>query len=375
MSAQKRGAETKGKGSNKHKRVDSADCCVDEDKESLNVIEDDSGKALVVCDILILNHHLPQRSQGDVEIEEYDGTELDLKNKCISCEKNPDHAEFIPIDEFKLQHLPPTHRDKNLYKLIKSMADLTVRIHVGKVSPYRPMFWPDSDRIYKPPKEDRGKEFTGSGRIVRIEQFKNGVNEEDGGRESDYTKCWCSKCQIPPSNVWWECSVDTATHNVFDGVEAAHTSLRLFFDRESCDKVIIEKVYLIYNRIDDDKCWLQFATCDQSLGNRLENMINRYITIQKKVYEKYKPNRDTDKLTFIVSHPHGCPKKVSIGHWMTREKRDEHDSTVFTYSACTCPGSSGANVHFPGYSGFPEFVHIGVNGLGFNTCGANIADY
>uniref|UniRef100_A0A2C9KY70 Uncharacterized protein n=1 Tax=Biomphalaria glabrata TaxID=6526 RepID=A0A2C9KY70_BIOGL len=46
---------------------------------------------------------------------------------------------------------------------------------------------------------------------------------------------------------------------------------------------------------------------------------------------------------FIVSHPHGYPKKISIGQWKDKihvtPKKNQ-----FTYTASTCPGSSGARV-------------------------------
>ncbi|KAH9508827.1 hypothetical protein Btru_050157 [Bulinus truncatus] len=92
------------------------------------------------------------------------------------------------------------------------------------------------------------------------------------------------------------------------------------------------------------------------------------------VLNKYKKSQHVDKLIFIVSHPHGCSKQVSVGHWL-----DEYNVAFgfdrFTYTTCTCPGSSGAKVHCVGYEGdgvwgFYQYVHSGSLNSKLNYSGA-----
>ena len=44
----------------------------------------------------------------------------------------------------------------------------------------------------------------------------------------------------------------------------------------------------------------------------------------------------------VVSHPHGQPKKITVGKW--RRDVDKEDVFYEEYHAATCPGSSGAPV-------------------------------
>ncbi|KAK6967959.1 hypothetical protein BgiMline_027812 [Biomphalaria glabrata] len=80
-----------------------------------------------------------------------------------------------------------------------------------------------------------------------------------------------------------------------------------------------------------------------------------------KVCEKFKKTCDDHKLTFIVLHPHGFSKQVSIGQWV--EKRQEGHSAYklqFSYTTtCTCSGSSGGpiNIHFAAHITKPQLLY------------------
>lgn len=78
-----------------------------------------------------------------------------------------------------------------------------------------------------------------------------------------------------------------------------------------------------------------------------------------------KDNEPTGKggLMFIISHPHGGYKRVSVGHW--NDKFKVHYGDIFTYTTSTCPGSTGASVYFLGYD---WYVHGGClkSGLNYN---------
>ncbi|XP_055866388.1 uncharacterized protein LOC106077170 [Biomphalaria glabrata] len=308
---------------------------------------------------------------GDHETQESEGGEADLHKYLVGCKKNPGHSQFIPVDTFTLKHLPKGLQVKDLYEHIKVTADLTVRVSVTMSSPDRPKFWPKTTRPYPFSNMSERRNFwTGSGRVRYVNKFQDGVRQDGGFGRTDYTKCWCRKCEgsNSPSNVWWEFQVYTATHVVFDDIEANHTTLRLFYDRDNSPMVSVNKVSVTCVNIEDDWCWLNCVTCDETLGNKLMGMWKHYENVRGKVWNKYLASRSSHKLTFIVSHPHGCSKQVSVGQW--KDRPEVGGSSKFTYTTCTCPGSSGAQVHCLGYKdwAWSDHVHGGSFKSGLNYC-------
>ncbi|KAI8780340.1 hypothetical protein BgiBS90_019534, partial [Biomphalaria glabrata] len=311
---------------------------------------------------------------GDHETQESEGGEADLHKHQGKCKKNPGHRLFIPVDTFTLKHLPEGYQDKDLYEYIKVIADLTVRVCVEMISPDRPKFWPKTTRPY-PFYNMREKRnvTTGSGSVWNVNKFQDGVTQDGVYGHTAYTKCWCRKCEgsNSPSNVWWEFYVYTATHVVFDNIEANHTTLRLFFDRDGSPKVIVDKVSVVNLYIEYDLCVLNCVTCDKTLGNKLMGMWEHFENVRWKVFNKYSDSRSPHKLTFIVSHPHGYSKQISVGQCKDRQEVD--GNSKFTYTTCTCPGSSGAYVHCLGYSDpwtLSELVHSGSkSGLNYSRAG------
>ncbi|XP_055860976.1 uncharacterized protein LOC129921846 [Biomphalaria glabrata] len=310
---------------------------------------------------------------GDHEAQEAEGGEVDLHQFYNDCKKNPGHIQFIPVEKFTLKHLPEGLQDPCLYKLIKASADMTVRVSVTMTSPDRPQFWAGTTQPYPFCNLKNEPQLrTGSGRIWNVNKMKDG-EVQDGYYHSSYTKCWCQKCQDSdcPSNVWWEFSVHTACHVVFDVTEASHTKLRLFFDSDASPLVIVDKFEFLYSSKDYDICALNCVTCDKALGEKLMKIYKCHLDIWEEILFNPSYSRDKHKMAFIVSHPHGCPKQISIGQW--KDKILIHDRTKFTYSTTTCPGSSGATVHCVGYSGTAwrsEFVHSGTkSGLNYSGVG------
>ncbi|KAI8780377.1 hypothetical protein BgiBS90_019571 [Biomphalaria glabrata] len=322
---------------------------------------------------------------GDHETQESEGGEADLHKYLVGCEKNPGHSQFIPVETFTLKHLPEGFQDNDLYEYIKVTADLTVRVDVRMSSPDRPKFWPETTQPYPfYNMSERRNLRTGSGRVWHVNKFQDGVTQDGvtqdgrygGYGPSAYTKCWCRKCEgsNSPSNVWWEFDVYTATHVVFDAIEANHTTLRLFYDREDSKVVSVDKVSVDYVIIEDDSCWLNCVTCDENLGNKLMGMCKHFENVYWKVYKKYSASRSQHKLTFIVSHPHGCSKQVSVGQW--KDRLEVGLRSKFTYTTCTCPGSSGAYVYCLGYNDWTWFdlVHSGSFKSGLNYSGVGLVD-
>nr|KAI8748516.1 hypothetical protein BgiMline_017948 [Biomphalaria glabrata] len=135
--------------------------------------------------------------------------------------------------------------------------------------------------------------------------------------DSAHKVCTCSKCRQSdtPSKEWWEIIVYTAAHVVFDATEGDHTSCRLFYDDASSPKVILDQLHVINVNVERDSCHMKHVTCDVTLGGKLYAMDKICSDLWNKVRDKY-VIRYGERLTFIVSHPHGCHKQVSVGQWM-----------------------------------------------------------
>nr|KAI8729236.1 hypothetical protein BgiMline_031935 [Biomphalaria glabrata] len=303
-------------------------------------------------------------TKGQHETEVFEGEESEIPKRYNSCPKNPGHKHFIPITQFKMTDLPRGYRDIELFEFIKATADRTVRIKVQKVSPNRPKFWPNSKDEYPfCNAQDDACMRMGTGEI-KVYKFIDGCGYNGRGRnynflsgdryEREYKTCPCEKCKQSdrPKNTWWEIFIHTAAHVVFDDSEASHTTLLLFYDEHdssSC-QVNLGNVSVESVNVEKDKSKLKCVTCDEKLGNRLYELMRHFCELWKKVKDKYKKK---SKFTFIVSHPHGCTKQVSVGEWVGNHKFGDYsgtyDLTKLTYTTSTCPGSSGAAVHCIGF--------------------------
>ncbi|BFZ24117.1 hypothetical protein BsWGS_27156 [Bradybaena similaris] len=126
---------------------------------------------------------------------------------------------------------------------------------------------------------------------------------------------------------------------------------------------------------ESDYCYMRYYTHDLKLAQRLEQTCQEKEKLRCNIRDKLQettnfkrrqPTLDKQPLLFIVSHPHGCSKQISIGHWTSA--REHFSSRIrFTYTTATCPGSSGASIYLPQsfeairtlklFSYFP--IHIG----------------
>lgn len=302
---------------------------------------------------------------GQHETQISEAGEINLHKHFKHCTKNPKHENFIPVDTFSLEHLPDDCRDEELYDCVKILADLTVRILVRVTSPNRPDVWPGTNTPY-PLHDLRGSNElkTGTGRLWMVSTF---TQEQEERRASSITSCPCSKCRHSsnPSKIWGEFYVVTATHVVFDETEAKETSCRLFYNGETCPRVIIDGFDAYFDKaLEYDRCWLRCATCDLELVQVVQEKIKSFDTLWEKLQEKFEPSRDEHKLAIVVSHPHGCSKQISVGQWVDKYNvAGDYKESKFTYTTCTCPGSSGAMVYFLGYSGGKYWLHLHFGGL------------
>ncbi|KAH9505463.1 hypothetical protein Btru_057391 [Bulinus truncatus] len=316
---------------------------------------------------------------GKHEIQVSEGGEADLQKHVADCKKNPDHLNFIPVAELSMHHLPDGHRNIDLYHLINVAADLTVRVDVRSVSSHRPEFYPNTNYPYPfSSGTDRNTSRYGSGRVMNVVRFTNGHGRNVHGKrhtlfehkfESEYKSCPCDACERSgkPRNVWWEIYVCTASHVVYDETEACQTSCRLFYDAHDCQFVDMKNMAI--GRLDtgSDFCELKYITCEASVGERLYERALQCHQLWRRVRDEHKGASD-DRLSFIVSHPHGCPKQVSFGECVGNHHLGDVDRmtefTQMTYRTPTCPGSSGAWVFCVSFDNY--HVHSGTLSCGLN---------
>ncbi|XP_059169756.1 uncharacterized protein LOC131951380 [Physella acuta] len=287
--------------------------------------------------------------------------ESNLDSFFKNCKKNPGHAGFVPVNDFKMEHLPPGYQDNDVVDLIKAMADLTVRICIKSTSLDRPEFIENTKDPY-PCYNERGTKSlrSGTGRVDHVIQHTEEENES----------CPCEDCMKSgsPSKVWAEVVVLTARHVIFDESEAKSSKCRLWFFEDKCPMVTVAgyKLGMWGSGVGGDTRALCCVTHDMDVAGKLQKMWCRMYRACEKVKAKYTP--DVDKLIVIVSHPHGCSMHVSVGHWLDKTFVKSSDNvSKYSYNACTCPGSSGALVYRLG-SGWSGHPHSGGNSR-FNYSG------
>ncbi|CAL1527939.1 unnamed protein product [Lymnaea stagnalis] len=288
-----------------------------------------------------------------------------LPDRFQNCQKNPTHANFIPVTSLELSHFPEEFRRPSLLTLTECLRDVTVRLSLNKVSSKRPSVFPGTNFEYPfgEGKHD-GRYRFGSGRI----RF---VNEKDPYEDGT---CPCRECQASsdPKEDWWRVGVVTATHVVFNKEEAVETTCRVGYDSEDSSLVTLDG-YGIAKRgtfVEEDRCNVLFCTHDAALANRLAKCVADYKSITESVVQEFSGvPEDEKRLTIIVSHPHGYPKRVTFGAWQHKDK-DKNGFTQYTYDADTCKGTSGAPVYVLDRKKLPfcNHPHSAAQDL-FNYCG------
>ncbi|KAK6964367.1 hypothetical protein BgiMline_031590 [Biomphalaria glabrata] len=280
------------------------------------------------------------------------------------CQKN--HSNYLEVKGLTLDSLPQGYQEPDLLELVKSLASLTVRISVMYSSLERRKFWQGTEASY-PGYICRGSDtcLTGSGRICDV--------YEDTKYE---LTCPCSDCKEPMSGserrAVWHIWVYSATHVVYNSVEAEKSVFKLFYDTSEGKRKTFYGVKVLWSNITGDLCLLSCVTCDKELADELDQSLKGLISIWKRIRENYKRDKTLeddarkykDRIVVIVSHPHGGPKKVSFGqlHSKERKKIGSDNGWHINYLTNTCSGSSGAPVYLYGMDWFKsEYVHSGSN--------------
>ncbi|XP_059169186.1 uncharacterized protein LOC131950966 [Physella acuta] len=288
---------------------------------------------------------------GHHEAEICHGGEADLHKHCVDCKKNPGHIDFIPVNDINMDHLPSKYRDAAVLESIKTLSALTVMLKVKYTSTERP----DSVHLFSgqyPFFNNRGSDVlrTGTGRVWHVDKYTEKDNKGT---------CPCDKCQHSdtPSKVWGEFQVLTASHVVFDESEVRETKCIFGYDQNDSEVKTLQGCKLL--DADSQKDWCRFtcATCDMTLVEEQLKMSSYFMELSRILQRQFSSIED-DTMAIIVSHPHGCPKQVTIGKLKTELKRkgyrtlyngEKYDWTYtkYTYTTPTCNGSSGATVYAP----------------------------
>ena len=244
------------------------------------------------------------------------------------CKKNPEHEEFISVKDFKDIYLPRVHTDKQR-DMLRAVINLTVRLRLYWTSPERP----DGDKF----SNHRGtqKPRMGTGFIIRI---YDPVSDKP---------CPCVECNGKITRKFWKIRVRTAAHVVYNTEEAKSTRVDLFYDDDSCKldgkMVTVAGLEVLWVSPDKDLCFMMCVTHDEALAEVIKSAYSCWWSGCRQPLDlsgvDFLPScrRGRDRI-LIVSHPHGQPKKVTLGQGSFRE--DPH----VKYNTATCPGSSGAPV-------------------------------
>ena len=250
---------------------------------------------------------------------------------------------------------------------LKLTIDLTVRLRVNWTSADRP----DDDGLA----EHRG---TGTPRLGTGFIWDVKVSQED-----ILCPCHCGECCGRTARKFWTFYVNTAKQVVFNTEEARETRVDLFYDDENSDvDGRMESLWAFrvpWSLPGRDDSMMECVTCDERLGRRLETLhLRRQVLPESRDPVASNPSscglvdllwerfiRRRCDVALVISHPHGQPKKITVGKALSDMTWLDFDATGYLeYLTATCPGSSGAPVlpfHYPPLAchALWTFVHSG----------------
>ncbi|XP_059144281.1 uncharacterized protein LOC131931484 [Physella acuta] len=278
------------------------------------------------------------------------------------CTKYPGHVDFIPVEDFNLQHLPGHLQDPDIVQLIKCLSNLTVMVRAKSVSPERPEFYPDTDLPYplhvKPGRKMNRQLRTGTARVSH--PLWKYVEEDD-------VPCPCAACKVSstPVKTWCQIPFVTATHVIFDSHELKDTQVVIDYNSARSNKIVLDVFDDGGFSVFTDRADIICSTHDVSLYDRLQAQKKEYENLRQKLAKKYNEKDKSTSLAIMVSHPHGNAKHVTVGQWTNRCQAGRHGDVGYTYNTPSCTGSSGAPVYILGeVNWLRNQVHSGVRSDG-----------
>uniref|UniRef100_A0A2C9LIQ3 Uncharacterized protein n=1 Tax=Biomphalaria glabrata TaxID=6526 RepID=A0A2C9LIQ3_BIOGL len=263
------------------------------------------------------------------------GSKFDLHFAIQSCDKNNNHEDFIPITKFKIEHLPKKfQKDKDFSHLINHLSKLTVKLTVTTLSP----------QSTKAPNSN-----TGNG-LIFYQDLKG---------SGSIKNCKDTRLESGSEQQLGEIIVLTAHHLVSDQDAAEKTECAMFFDGVEVQPKILRSSNLLDSCDKRDISILAFKIYEGDTVREIENSLREYEYLSRKLHLKYLHIKESDRLCITVSHPHGCYKYLTLGHWR------KHEEGYYTYTAKTCPSSSGGSIFLLGVRSH-NMVHRGVSPSGEN---------
>ncbi|BFZ18969.1 hypothetical protein BsWGS_22008 [Bradybaena similaris] len=246
------------------------------------------------------------------------------ENAFKECKKPENHKHYINICDLQ-QRLPGIiTNDPDFSEFITIMCSLTTMIQLSVGEDVR----------------------CGSSFVQKVEIVRN-------------KPCPCAECERSAEKQegsrepqWGKVTLTTALHVLKEEADATRCEVRFFYDSDdSRDQEKTIHGQKSHSRDEKgDWCALVCVTHDLDLLTDLENKLEKYWTLGRSLKEKY-GNSDCN-VVVVVSHPHGGPKRVSVGKGKVmdkdREVREEQNWCTYSYDAVTCAGSSGGPVYVLG---------------------------
>ena len=148
----------------------------------------------------------------------------------------------------------------------------------------------------------------------------------------------------------------TARHVVYNAEEANKTRVDLFYDEENSRKdgkmKSVWAVDVEWSNPEWDVCNISCVTHDEAVARRITSLNKSWLSLLESYQysliipkmiglfgrSKNKRRQAHPGHAVIVSHPHGQPKKITVGDL------GQFNGHQVKYDAATCPGSSGAAV-------------------------------
>ena len=222
-------------------------------------------------------------------------------------------------------------------EILQLNVDRTVKISVTYTSLERP------DRIAYPEARGSNKRRVGTGYVCDINE------------NNEPCPCCAQNEQLPDERVMtqhWIITVNTAYHVVYNLEEAMCTKVDLFYNNEESESdgsmITLSVFDYLVSDPERDVCTIVCATHDPSVVERLGSLrllqpiIPNPMEIDLLDSFRKLLTYGLPKYVLIVSHPHGKPKRITIG--ALRQDESERAVVFLDYHAETCPGCSGAPV-------------------------------
>ncbi|KAH9488449.1 hypothetical protein Btru_062809 [Bulinus truncatus] len=140
----------------------------------------------------------------------------------VDCENQARHKEYIDINSFQKENLPPCYQHDEMLHLVKSLADLTVKIKVKNAHEQFKQFWKIEHENSFLSRYGSWDTLFGSGKVDEV--FYR--TERDGS-------CECLECKEVPKDKWGEVRILTSAQLAYDDEDATHFKCTLFYDDDS----------------------------------------------------------------------------------------------------------------------------------------------